>query len=278
MSKDVRAAAWGRIAAALAVTWLLAACGASRDDVLQIEASSRDEHAEMRQSLAGLQQSIDQLTTAIRQLRADLDARLDEVNNRMGIVESLMRDNEQMFQRFQTRLQQAQERQRQLEEGDTLGLTSPAPPPGEAPAGRPGTAPDTTGRAAAPPGRGGIPSEIDLYNAALNDYQAGRFDLALNGFREYLRLYPDGASPDNAQFWIGKIYLDQKQYEAAARELERLMASYPETDKAAQATFYLGNAYRALGNEERARTYYRQVIERYPTSQESQLARRELER
>jgi tol-pal system protein YbgF len=267
-------AAGAKIAAALTAALLLSACGASREDVLQIEASSRDEHAEMRQSLAGLQQSIDQLTAAIRQLRADLNSRLDEVNNRMGIVESLMRDNEQMFQRFQTRLQQAQERQRQLD-SDTLGT---APPPGADSVGRPVPA-DTTGRgAAAPPRRGEIPSEIDVYNAALNDYQAGRLDLALNGFREYLRLYPDGTSPDNAQFWIGKIYLDQEQYEAAARELERLMGSYPETDKAAQATFYLGNAYRALGNEERARAYYRQVIERYPASQESQLARRELER
>jgi tol-pal system protein YbgF len=100
----------------------------------------------------------------------------------------------------------------------------------------------------------------------------------LNGFREYLRLYPDGTSPDNAQFWIGKIYLDQGKNEDAIRELERLMGDYPETDKAPQAAFYLGNAYRTIGNEERARAYYRFVIERYPTSQESQLARRELER
>jgi tol-pal system protein YbgF len=251
---------------------MLSGCGASREDVLQIQASSRDEHAEMRQSLAGLQQSIDELTAAIRQLRADLDARLDEVNNRMGIVESLMRDNEQMFKRFQARLQQAQDRQRQLE-ADSLG--APLPPGTTAPSP---TADGADQAAAAPPRGGEIPSEIDLYNAALSDYQAGRLDLALNGFREYLRLYPDGTSPDNAQFWIGKIYLDQEQYEAAARELERLVGTYPETDKAAQATFYLGNAYRALGNEERARAYYRQVIERYPTSQESQLARRELER
>jgi tol-pal system protein YbgF len=275
MSIGVRAAARGRAAAALAFALLLAACGASREDILHIEATSRDQHAEMRQSLAGLQQSIEQLTTAMRGLRADLDARLDEVNNRLGIVESLMRDNEQMFQRFQTRLQQSQQRQRELETGDTLGTAPLAPPESiAAPAGPP---PADTAIAAAPQ-RTEIPSEIDLYNSALNDYQAGRYDLALNGFREYLRLYPDGASPDNAQFWIGKIYLDQRQNEPAIRELERLLADYPETDKAAQATFYLGNAYRATGNEERAREYYRQVIERYPTSQESQLARRELER
>jgi tol-pal system protein YbgF len=261
-------------AAAALVLPALAGCGATKEDVVRLETSTQDQHAEVRQELAALRQSVEGLSGALRQLRADLDAQLDQVQNRVGIVESLMRDNEQMFQRFQTRLQQAQERQRQVEQADTLGV-APAPEAGDS-ATR--AAPDTSRRAAGAPPRAEIPSEIDLYNAALEDYQAGRFDLALNGFREYLRLYPDGTSPDNAQFWIGRIQLDQQQYEAAARELERLLATYPETDKAAQATFYLGSAYRALGNEERARAYYRQVIERYPTSQESQLARRELER
>ena len=113
------------------------------------------------------------------------------------------------------------------------------------------------------------------------ELEPGLWAMAMNtedSLREYLRLFPDGTSPDNAQFWIGKIHLDQGQHEEAVRELERLLAEYPETDKAAQATFYLGNANRALGNEERARAYYRDVIDRYPASQESQLARRELDR
>jgi tol-pal system protein YbgF len=248
-------------------TLIFAACGATKEDFTRLEATEQDQHAQVRQELAALRQSVEKLSGAMRQLRADMDARLDQVDSRMGIVESLMRDNEQMFQRFQRRLQESQ---RQLEAipGDTTsaGPTSP----------RGGAAGETSG--GRPAGQAKVPSEIDLYNAALNDYQAGRYDLALNAFREYLRLYPDGTSPDNAQFWIGKIHLDQQQYQPAAQELERLLASYPESDKAAQATFHLGSAYRALGNEERARAYFRQVIERYPASQESQLARRELER
>lgn len=264
---------------ALAVALLLAGCGATKEDVVRLENTSLDQHAQVRQELAGLRQTVEQLSSAVRQLRAELDASLDEVNNRMGIVESLMRDNEQMFQRFQRRVQEGQARQLETmpeaSPADTAARAVPAPADTlVVDAGRR----DGRPREGTNAGRPGIPSEIDLYNGALSDYQAGRYDLALAAFREYLRLYPDGASPDNAQFWIGKIYIDQQQYEPAARELERLLASYPDTDKAAQATFYLGNANRAMGNEERARAYYREVIERYPASQESQLARRELER
>ena len=258
-------------------------CGATKEDVVRLESTTQDQHAQVRRELAAMRQSLDQLATAIRQIRADIQASLDEVNNRMGIVESLMRDNEQMFQRFQRRVQEAQLREREVETIGTADTTAGAAadivPGGEGDGEEPpGTAaPDAPGApgAAAEPA---APSEIDLYNGALSDYQAGRYDLALAGFREYLRLYPDGASPDNAQFWIGKIHLDQEQYDAAVRELERLLGAFPETDKAAQATFYLGNAYRALGREDRAREYYRDVIERYPASQESQLARRELDR
>ena len=282
----------GAVLAAAAVLCLLAGqgCGATKEDVVRLESSSQDQHAQVRQELAALRQSLEGMSSALRQLRADLDAKLDQVQNRVGIVESLMRDNEQMFQRFQRRLQESEQRQRDAQRAaaaaDTAGTAVPDTQPG---AGRSGEieggdegapehgagAEDAAGGAAPP---GAVPSEIDLYNAALNDYQAGRYDLSLAAFREYLRLYPDGTSPDNAQFWIGKIHLDQGQHEDAIRELERLLADYPETDKAAQATFYLGNANRALGNEERARAYYRDVIERYPASQESQLARRELDR
>lgn len=264
---------------ALVAALLLAGCGATKEDVVRLENTSLDQHAQVRQELAGLRQAVEQLSSAVRQLRAEIDASLDEVNNRMGIVESLMRDNEQMFQRFQRRVQEGQARQLEAmpeaSPTDTAARSVPAPADTlVVDAGRR----DARSREGTDAEEPGIPSEIDLYNGALNDYQAGRFDLALAAFREYLRLYPDGASPDNAQFWIGKIYIDQQEYEPAARELERLLASYPDTDKAAQATFYLGNANRAMGNEERARAYYREVIERYPASQESQLARRELER
>ncbi|MBA2565930.1 MAG: tol-pal system protein YbgF [Gemmatimonadetes bacterium] len=271
----------GPCALLLAAVALLAGCGATREDFVRLESAGADQHAQVRQEVAALRQSFEQLSSAVRQLRADFDARLDEVNNRVGIVESLMRDNEQMFQRFQRRLQESQQRQQETEEGleeqapSDTGRASRERPAGSARGDSAGAPGDPGGRSRA--GTGGA-SEIDLYNGALNDYQAGRFDLALAGFREYLRLYPDGTSPDNAQFWVGRIHLDEEQYDAAIREFERLLASYPETDKAAQATFYLGNANRGLGNKERARAYYREVIERYPASQESQLARRELDR
>ncbi|MFN2432057.1 MAG: tol-pal system protein YbgF [Gemmatimonadota bacterium] len=265
-----RPAAWAGL---LLLVSALGGCGATKEDVVRLETTAEDQHGQMRQELSATRQSLEQLAGALRQLRADLAAGMDEVNNRMGIVESLMRDNEQMFQRFQRRLQESEQRQR-MAVPDTAGGGTLLPPAEGAEGQPPGAGEDE--RAAGP--AAGAPSEVDLYNAALSDYQAGRYDLAVAGFREYLRLYPDGASPDNAQFWIGKIHLDQGEHDEAIDALERLLAAYPETDKAAQATFYLGNANRARGNEERARAYYREVIERYPASQESQLARRELDR
>ena len=284
-----RGSAKAPLLAAVLGTALLAGCGATKEDVVRLETRTEDQNVELRQELAGVRQSLGQVTDAIRQLRADLAVRLDEVSTRMGIVESLMRDNEQMFQRFQRRLQDVQqraaERDAALRAGDTTGAATALPGRAAIPDTQPGAQRppgEELGQAGdeetAPPRTGTIPSEIDLYNSALNDYQAGRYDLALAAFREYLRLYPDGTSPDNAQFWVGKIHLDQRQFEPAAREFTRLLASYPESDKAAQATFYLGTANRAMGNEERARAYFREVIERFPASQESQLARRELER
>src|SRR5688500_4254323 len=48
------------------------------------------------------------------------------------------------------------------------------------------------------------PPARELYSQAYADYARGNYDLALQGYREYLRYYPDTDLSDNAQYWIGE--------------------------------------------------------------------------
>jgi len=238
----------------LAVTFVGCATGQDIESLRVEHENLRQENAELRQRMAALEASLGTLVDRIHQARAELGAQVGEAVNRLGIVESLLRDNEEMLQRFQRRLAESR-----------AAVGGPQPPETLPP----GAAGDTAGAPL-------IPSEIDLYNTALSDYQTGRYDLALGGFREYLRLYPDGTSPDDAQFWIGKIYYDQGQFAEAVVEFEKLLARYPQSDRSPQAMFHLGNAFRGLGDEERARRSFGEVVTRYPNSPEAQLAKREL--
>src|SRR5262249_14136092 len=75
----------------------------------------------------------------------------------------------------------------------------PSPPSASAPVPRP-TAPAAPGQAA------GGPSAEESYQAAYLDFTRGRYELALTGFREFLRRYPDSPLADSAQYGIGESY------------------------------------------------------------------------
>src|SRR5262249_25599028 len=50
------------------------------------------------------------------------------------------------------------------------------------------------------------PSPRELYSQAYADYARGNYDLSIQEYKEYLRLYPSTDLSDNAQYWIGECY------------------------------------------------------------------------
>ena len=54
-----------------------------------------------------------------------------------------------------------------------------------------------------------------LYNNALRDYNAARYDLALSQFQDYLKYYPNTDLAGNAQFYIADMEYRSGNFEAA---------------------------------------------------------------
>src|SRR5207248_2168181 len=52
----------------------------------------------------------------------------------------------------------------------------------------------------------------DMYRLAYNDYQAGKFDLALVGFRNLLAQYPRTEIAPQAQFQVGESEFARKNF------------------------------------------------------------------
>ena len=85
----------------------------------------------------------------------------------------------------------------------------------------------------------------DIYQAAYIDFSKGSYSLAIAGFREFLRRYPDHELAGSAQYWIGEAYLsvargftDSSQgdkatesLEQAVQEFKKVLANYPRADK-----------------------------------------------
>jgi tol-pal system protein YbgF len=131
-----------------------------------------------------------------------------------------------------------------------------AAPSGAFPTGGTPSAPS-----AAPPAAG------ELYTQAYADYARGNYDLAIQGFQEFLKHYPSVHLSDNAQYWIGECLYGKRQYPEAVAAWDELLRQYPGTDKIPDARFKKAMALERIGRRSQALLEYRFVCEHFPNTE-----------
>lgn len=115
-------------------------------------------------------------------------------------------------------------------------------------------------------GSSGVASPGDLFRIAYNDYQAGKFDLALVGFRNFLTQYSKTEQAPQAQFYLGECEFGRKNYLDAAREYGRVVENYPKSDFAPKALYKRGVAYAQMNKKAEAREALNRVVKDFPHS------------
>jgi tol-pal system protein YbgF len=112
-----------------------------------------------------------------------------------------------------------------------------------------------------------------LYNNALRDYQAGKNDLAVQEFGDYVKFYPNTDLAGNSNFYLADIQFKQGNYAAAVKSYDQVLQSFPDGTKAASAELKKGLALVELGQQEAGIAALRHVVQRYPKSNEALQAR-----
>jgi tol-pal system protein YbgF len=119
-------------------------------------------------------------------------------------------------------------------------------------------------------------SGLDLYRRSLEALRGGRHVEAAAGFRDFLKQHANHDFADNAQYWLGECYYDQKDYPMALREFRRVVEKYPQGNKVPDALLKVGFAHLALGSTEVGRQTLEQVIHSYPRHEAATLANAKL--
>ena len=123
-----------------------------------------------------------------------------------------------------------------------------------------------------------LPAEPEeLFNRAYSDFSRKNYAVAAWSFGEFLRLNPDSALADDAQYWIGESYYGIGDLDQAILEFLKVRDLYPDGDKVPGATLKMGYAYLRKGQTDLARRYYQTVVREYPDSDEAELARDKLD-
>jgi tol-pal system protein YbgF len=154
---------------------------------------------------------------------------------------------------------------------------------GSAPSGatNPGSASAQPAGSSLPPagaaaGAGPAPSADTLYSNGLRDITSGKYDLARQEFQDYLKYYGDTDLASNAQFYLGEIAYSQKNYDQAVTEYDRVLKNFPKSFKLAPAHLKKGMAMIELGQKTSGVKELRDVVKRFPGTEEERRARAKL--
>lgn len=152
---------------------------------------------------------------------------------------------------------------------------------GGAPAGGAASPNSNPDNSAAPPinqpaGGAPAPSADVLYTSALRDYSGGKYDLARQEFSDYLRYFPTTDLASNAQFYIGEIDYVQADFPAAIAQYDKVIVNYPKSFKQGAARLKKGEALLETGQRAAALREFREVVRRYPGSEEAKRAQAKL--
>jgi tol-pal system protein YbgF len=271
--------------------------------MVQMLQSSFDSRFAVLQNLA--QQTANQATQmsgAVDTLQKKLDAENQAIGGKVDGVSGQIQSLNDSVDELRTRIDKLQKSVQDLKtQLQNVQTPPPTGMPGEAPNGAPGAAPagqqdQQQGPGGAQPPTEGKPSPDgqaiaapqslpaaaqapplkETYQAALGDYNAGRYKMAGSEFQQIVHYYPYDEMAGSAQFYLGEIAYRQHDYSDAVNAYNAMLETFPGNPRAATAELHKGLALLELKRRTDGIHELRTLISRYPRTAEASHARSKL--
>jgi tol-pal system protein YbgF len=229
------------------------------------EQAKKKHEQKLRNQSAGVKANLERLEEQVRALNGRIDefdhrqqmqpanpdpAKAKKDESRLNIIESQIIAESQRIQKLENYLNL-----------DTTRIAAAKPEKKSQP----------TARAAKPL------SQSDLYQTAKQSFDKANYEEARKAFNQYLKLYPKSEHADNAQFWIGESYFQEKWYEKALIEYQNVIENYPKGNKVTAAYLKQGLAFNNIGDKANARLVLQELIKKFPYSNEAKIAKKKLQ-
>ncbi len=208
----------------------------------------KDQNSQLRRKIDTLKKQLSEMELANRQDKADLAAQIDEVRQKLDALQNLLQDTNYRISDLNQRSPSRDIFQRKDQNTSAPGNSSATP-----------TFP--------------VDSARELYNTAYRDLIRGNYQLALSGFRQFVRQHPNSDLIDNAQYWIGEVFYAQGRYSNAIEEFEKVVRRNRHSDKSPSALLKIGYAYFNINEIEQGKIYLEEVVQQHPDSEEANLAK-----
>jgi tol-pal system protein YbgF len=95
-------------------------------------------------------------------------------------------------------------------------------------------------------------------------------------FKTFIDTYPQAQLAPNAWYWLGESYYVTQNYEIAQQSFEGLLSQFPDSSKVPDGMLKLGYCQAQLGQKDRARSTFNEVLRLYPMSDAARFAQSQL--
>jgi tol-pal system protein YbgF len=237
-----------------------------RNELSDLKAENQRLKGDLTLRLENLQSEVRSLSTGIEEYKEFQKKPSKDMDRFREDMESRWRGSEEKRKAQDERIKEVEDRLKGLD-GKTAGSTSKAM---------------ESERSAAlkevPPEIKGVSTGMgDIYKDAYETFHRGDLEGARRKFEAFLKQYANTELSDNAQFWIGETYYLKKDFERAILEYEKAIVKYPEGDKIPAAIYKQALSFSELGDKTNARNLLKRVIEKYPRSEQAEIAKKKLE-
>lgn len=207
-----------------------------------------------------------ELLNRLTQLQAEMKALRDQ-------VETLQNENNQLKERNRVQYMDLDSRIAKFENGGSAS-SSPAAMSGKPAAVKPVTRPPVTNSSSVT--SQDPASEEAAYGVAFEALKQKDYVESARLFKSFIDNYPQAQLAPNAWYWLGESYYVTQNYEIALQSFEGLLTQFPDSGKVPDGMLKLGYCQAQLGQKERARNTFNDVMRLYPMSDAARFAQSQL--
>ena len=130
---------------------------------------------------------------------------------------------------------------------------------------------------------GFVPSEeraggpVEMYNAAVRQFNNGSTSTARRAFQQFLRDYEYDALAPDAHYYLADILVQENRLEEAIQAFLEIPQLFPTAERVPEALYRVGVTYIALEQLDDARVYLARVVNSYPGTDAATAAQERLD-
>ncbi|MEG1831950.1 MAG: tol-pal system protein YbgF [Burkholderiaceae bacterium] len=116
-------------------------------------------------------------------------------------------------------------------------------------------------------------AEQAAYDAALEQFRAGDFKAAIDGFRNLLARWPASVYAPSATYWLGSAYYASRDYKSAIATQQQLVDRFKTSPRVPEALLSMAASQIESKDKKGAAATLNRVIKEYPDTEAAKLAR-----